>query len=301
MKKAICLFCVLAALLVWSSPVFATSNGMVPSVTYKETPPVITVELKVPQEVLESVDISPELKEKIESGDETFQQVDNCLVITSVIQAETKATDISQETRDVLLEVYEALSEGAMVHLEDLLDQMNISQPTDETTPTAGETTPSDGETTPSNVEEKKDYVVLQLVDISFQQAACKDCDHMHDEALNLEGVEVSVIVDLGVSPDAEVKAVCFKNDKWNPVKSVVNNGDGTVTCVFDHFCPVAFCVEASEVELPQDETQPQETLPQEEEPPVEENNSILWVVLVVCAAFFLFLIARRRKKDEEK
>ena len=25
------------------------------------------------------------------------------------------------------------------------------------------------------------------------------------------------------------------------------NNGDGTVTCVFEHFCPVAFCVEVTE------------------------------------------------------
>lgn len=286
MKKAICLFCVLAALLALSSPVFATSNGMVPSVTYKETPPVITVELKVPQEVLESADISPELKEMIESDDETFEQVDHCLVITSVIQAEEKKTDISQETRDVLLEVYESLSEGAMIHLKDLLNQMDVSAPIDETTPTNGGTTPSDGETDPSDAEEKKDYVVLQLVDISFQQLACKECGHLHEEALELEDTEVSVVVDLGVSPDVAVKAVCYKNDKWNPVKSVVNNGDGTVTCVFEHFCPVAFCVEAAV----------------EEQPPVEADNANLWwVVLVVCVAFFLFLIARRRKESEEK
>ena len=286
MRKVICLFCVLAALLVWSSPVFATGSSMVPSITYKETPPVIAVELKIPQEVLDAAELSPELKEKIENGDEDFKYVNGCLVITSVLQAEEKKTDISQEARDVLLEVYESLSEGAMIYLEDLLNQMDVSAPIDETTPTNGGTTPSDGETDPYDAEEKKNYVVLQLVDISFQQLACKECGHLHEEALELEGVEISAKVELGVSPDAEVKAVCFKNDKWNPVKSVVNNGDGTVTCVFEHFCPVAFCVEAAV----------------EEQPPVEADNANLWwVVLVVCVAFFLFLIARRRKESEEK
>ena len=42
---------------------------------------------------------------------------------------------------------------------------------------------------------------------------------------------------------DTEVVVLVYRDGEWKPIKSVVNNGDGTLTCEFDYFCPVAFCV----------------------------------------------------------
>jgi hypothetical protein len=38
-----------------------------------------------------------------------------------------------------------------------------------------------------------------------------------------------------------------YKNNEWNPVVSTVNNGDGTVTCTFEHLCPVEFSVKTAD------------------------------------------------------
>ena len=64
----------------------------------------------------------------------------------------------------------------------------------------------------------------------------------------------------------------------------MVDNGDGTYTCVFEHFCPVVFCVEAGAVE---------------EIPTTgETGNVFLWLVMMLAAAAVLagvMSISRRR------
>lgn len=74
--------------------------------------------------------------------------------------------------------------------------------------------------------------VVRDLFDVSWR---CVD----HPEAIAPTGVYVELTFDLGVEKDAQVVAMTYKDEQWNPVASVVNNGDGTVTCVFENFCPV--------------------------------------------------------------
>ena len=104
MKKLICLLAVLALCLAMGVPAFAAENEFVPSIGYKD---------------------GPGIKEA-EMGDE---DVTDCLVVSTIKEAEEKTTDITQDDRDLLLAVYAALKSGDMTLpiegryvIQDLLD-----------------------------------------------------------------------------------------------------------------------------------------------------------------------------------
>lgn len=152
---------------------------------------------------------SPLLEPKIEKADLNGLALEACIEITTVQQAEEKCTDISQEERDVLLEAYNALVDGT-------------------------ESLPIEG-----------DYVVREIVDISFKLLDCREKeDHgQKDELLKQEDMVLTIDFDMGVEPDAEVCVMTYIDGVWEEIVSVENNGDGTVTCVFADLCPVAFAV----------------------------------------------------------
>lgn len=60
---------------------------------------------------------------------------------------------------------------------------------------------------------------------------------------LKNEGVVLTATFDLGVSAEAEVAVFSYVDGEWIEAVSVTNNGDGTVTVVFEDICPVAFAV----------------------------------------------------------
>jgi len=139
----------------------------------------------------------------------------DCLVITSIKAAKAKTTDITQAARDLLLDVYTELRK----------ERMKL---------------PLDHE-----------YVVLELLDISFKQTACIERAHGHMEELDKDGTSITVTFKLDVDTKMQLSVLTYTDGKWEQIKSVVNNGDGTVTCEFEHFCPVAFCVPAAQYEGP--------------------------------------------------
>ena len=181
--------CILVAVMcvVLACPVFAASDTFVPSISYKDGP-------DADKAVLED------------------QSVDSCLVTTTIRQAQEKSTDIYQEERDFLLDVYKNLSDGSMK----------------------------------LPLEEK--YVIRELLDLSFKASACREEKHGHKEKLEQPGVTLSVDFDLGVNQDAVIVVVTYTADEsgeysWKKIESVTNNGNGKLTCVFEDICPVAFCV----------------------------------------------------------
>ena len=149
------------------------------------------------------------LEPEIKQADLNGLALEACIEITTVQQAEEKATDITQEERDVLLDAYNALVDGT-------------------------ESLPIEGE-----------YVVREIVDVSFKKEACRDQeDHgRKDELLKQEDAVLTIDFDMGVEPEAEVCVMTYINGVWEEIISVENNGDGTVTCVFADLCPVAFAV----------------------------------------------------------
>ena len=144
----------------------------------------------------------------IEEGEMDGEDVGDCLEITTITEAKEQTTDISQEARDLLLEVYEELENGEM------------------------------------ELPLEEDYVVRELIDVSWKESTCIEPEHGHKEWLEEEDTTLTVTFDLGVGPDEEVIVLVYIDGEWVEAVSVINNGDGTVTVVFEDICPVAFCVE---------------------------------------------------------
>lgn len=180
MKKTMIFLTVLMLLTAMILPVSAARAEYVPSVTYKDGPDIVDADL---------------------GGSD----VGDCLEVTSILEAKQKTTDILQEDRDLLLDVFKEISNGSMeLPLED-------------------------------------DYVILELVDVSFTASDCVP-NHTHKEDLAKEGTTIEVDFTLDVDPGVKVVTLVYLNGEWVPVETV-NNGDGTVTCVFEDICPVAFAV----------------------------------------------------------
>lgn len=231
MRKMMSLLMVLLICMSLACPVLAAENTFVPSIPYKDSPDV--------ESVIQGA------KDEIEKG----ENVSGCVVISSIIDAIEKITDITQESRDQLLELYEKLSEGFM------------SLPIEES------------------------YVIRELLDVSFEFTDCVETEHAHDPELEKEGVVISVKVNLGVKPETDVVVLSYQDGQWVPAVSVVNNGDGTVTCVLENSGPVVFCVDA-DADL---------------EPPKTGDSAgvelIGWSVLLVVALLGIVCLAVLRRK----
>ncbi len=233
MKKIICCLCAIVMCLGMSFSVFAAGADFVPSISYKD---------------------GPDIQEGILDGDD----VGDCLVITSIKQANEKTTDITQETRDELLEVYEKLSDGSMT------------------------------------LPLKDDYVIRELVDVSFKYESCVSDPENHGnkpEELKKPGVTLTVKFDLGVAAGTNVVVMTYIDGKWQEIKSVVNNGDGTVTCVFEDICPVVFAVKQNQ-NTPTTPPQTGDTVGQ---------YLYLWIgVMVLSAAALVTLVVVASKKKAQ-
>lgn len=256
MKRILCLLAVLLMCVGLVCPAYAAESDFVPSVSRPEKPAVKDVILAI--------------KDQIESG----EYVDGCVVITTVKEATEKTTDIFQEERDLLIDVYEQLADGTMV------------------------------------LPLGKDYVILDVLDVNFRASTCVEPKHTHEPELEKEDTILVLDFDLGVEADAEVLVMVYVDEEWKTVETVINNGDGTITCELPSVGPVAFCVAAPEEEAPVEEvpeqtaaaTQPAPTAPQTE-PAAQEDNSMLWLLLLLISflLFLLLIFLRQKRKQKEK
>lgn len=132
---------------------------------------------------------------------------EHCLVVTPLSKARTSEL-IPEDAEEELLWVYAELKKKNMqIPFEKLGEDKN-----------------------------EDNMVVRDLFDASW---LCAE----HPEMLAPAGIVIELTFNLGVSANTEVYVMTYKNDQWNNIVSVVNNGDGTVTCVFEDFCPIAFIV----------------------------------------------------------
>lgn len=186
-----------------------------------------------------------------EDGDIISHIYEDCLLITPVSEAQT-STQIPEEAANTLLYVYEALSSGAM------------ELPYDKVPGCDG-----------------RSMVILELVDATWLCGG-DNSDHDHPTEVAPKGVVFEVTFDLGVAADALVTVMTYKNEEWNPIANVVNNGDGTVTCTFEDLCPVAFSVGDVATEAPK-------TL----------DNAMPWMLVMVAslAALVVMFLSLRKKQ----
>lgn len=195
MKKKLVVALALALCVAIALPVAAVATGFVPSITYKGGPRIGT------GRIIDNNNNGVALQ--------GMEEVGTCVVVTTVEQAREKETDITQEDRDLLIEVYEKLEKGEM------------------TLPIA------------------EDHVIRDLVDISFLYNGCRiKADH-GDKPVSLQEKDIllQLTLDLGIEANAKLMVMTYINGEWTEIESVENNGNGTVTCVFEDICPVAFVV----------------------------------------------------------
>jgi hypothetical protein len=176
-----------------------------------------------------------------------------CLIITPVSEANT-STEIPETSREVLLDVYGKLTSGKMtIPYEKHDSKLNTSN-----------------------------MVIRDLYDATF---VCNE----HPKMLEPEGVVFRITFDINVAKDVDVYTMTYKDNEWNPIVSTVNNGDGTVTCIFEKLCPVEFSVQTAD------------------EPPVQTgddaaNDLILWgcvAAVALVAIVVLTVVSFRGKKAE--
>lgn len=175
-----------------------------------------------------------------ENGNPVSKEYTDCIIITPVGDAET-SDRISEENKDTLLKVYDELKNGD-VKLSDIFP-------------------------------EGKDYVIKDLFDLT---GVCDDIK----ENLPKPGYTIDLTFDIGVDADVPVKVMVYLNGEWVVLDNVINNGDGTITCTFEDFCPVAIMVPANTVKTG------------------DESGVMMWaiVALVSFVAMLGMVVVYRRK-----
>ncbi|MBQ8621409.1 MAG: hypothetical protein IJ422_03745 [Oscillospiraceae bacterium] len=204
MKKVVALLLMLMLCISLACPAFAAENDFVPSITYKGEPEIVPTEDDKGEPVIGVVRKEKEIKSYIHDG---------CLLITPVAKAET-STAIPDEAAETLLYVYEELASGRM------------KLPYEKAAGYNGE-----------------DMVIRELLDVSWL-CGTDTSDHDHPTEVRPEGIVFDVTFDLGVKASDKVIVMSYHDGQWAPIVAVVNNGDGTVTCTFEHLCPVAISVD---------------------------------------------------------
>ncbi len=182
--------------------------------------------------------------EIIDDNNQVISEVDTGCLVVTPVSEANTSAEIPEDARQTLLDVYEQLSNGSME-------------------------LPYDSSVNPD------DMVIRDLFDLSF---LCEE----HPEMLE-NGNAFRVTFDLGVAAGDTVVAMVYVNGEWINVE-LINNGDGTVTCLFEQICPVVFSVKQTE------------TPPQTGD---FSGNSILMWALLMCgsAVAFVVCIVIYRKK----
>lgn len=206
MKRMICMVAVLVLFVSLVCPVLAAGNTFVPSISNKDHPDLVPTPDGYPGEMID------------DNGNRTSNLDEGCIVITPVSDAET-STQIPDDARETLLDVYEKLSGGTMKLPYEKVDP---------------------------GIDPDK-MVIRDLFDVSF---LCQE----HPEMLK-NGEKLKLTFDLGVAANLNVITMVYSNGEWVPAVNVVNNGNGTVTVTLDRVGAVAFAVPVTAVDAPVPET----------------------------------------------
>jgi hypothetical protein len=184
-----------------------------------------------------------------EGNDISYVYEEDCLVVTTIAQAlRDIETGIPNEAELLLEEVYRGILGGTM------------DMP----------------------FENSDDLAIIQMMDATFLCNGAADGED-HEKLLETEGVRMELIFDLGVGAGVPVSVMCYVDGKWIEVETV-NNGDGTVTCLFEKTCPIVFAVPTNAVETP----------------PTGDNSTAelgLWIGLLIASSVAMTCLVIFRRK----
>ena len=206
MKKLVIFL--LIFLLILSSFATAFATGYLPSVSYEETPPIVVIEEENGNEVIGYVENA--------EGEQVSKEYDYSILITPVADAVNNTSKLSEEDEKLLVETYQTLS-SEDTKLADIIPEL------DEIAKIAlGANATAD------------DFVVRELFSITI---ISEDLN----TRLNVEGNALTLTFKIDLAEDEFLTVFTYKDGKWEEVKEVINNNNGTVTVKFEHFCPVLF------------------------------------------------------------
>jgi hypothetical protein len=108
-----------------------------------------------------------------------------------------------------------------------------------------------------------------------------------HPKMVEPEGITLEITFDLGVVADAEIFVTTYdeETEEWSGIVETVNNGDGTVTCTFEHLCAVAFSMGMAKAPAPVDDG------------PTGMIGILPWIILLVIAIIAVVVILVSKKK----
>jgi hypothetical protein len=107
-----------------------------------------------------------------------------------------------------------------------------------------------------------------------------------HRAMIEKEGFVFELTFDLGVVADTQIFVMTYDEDteQWDPIVKTVNNGDGTVTCTFEHLCAIEFSMPMAAASIPTDDAQAPNVLPW------------ILVLLAAIAAVGGILVSKKKK-----
>ena len=144
--------------------------------------------------------------------------------------------------------------------------------------------------------------VVTAIFDVSVM------CDEMK-EYLSGNGNYVELTFEADIPEGYKAIVLVYKNNEWQNVRSVTQNGDGTITCTFEHFCPVIILtapiesidesVLADTAEVAATEAPAAEAVEAPVEAPAKSSSAWIIIAVVVVAAGAV-VIGKKRKGAKE-
>ena len=246
MKKIICLFIALVVCLSIAVPVFAADNEGF----------VPSITYKPEPEIVPVKDENGEEHLGVirDKDGQIVDYVDHgCFRITPIAHVWDPEIEVPDYIEELLTYVYEGLNSGKLE-----IDYSIFEADLD-----------------PNNM------VIRDLFDIRW---FCEEHLAMHLKEDNT----IDLIFDLGVVADAEIFVATFdeESETWSPIVKTVNNGDGTVTCTFQHFCAISFSMPMTPRVAAADASSS------------SSANLMPWILilLLAVAAFVVIIIIKNRK-----
>ena len=293
MRKVISMITVFVLCFTLAVPAFASSVGFVPSITAKPAPELVVGGENLTLDGTGADDIvdMPVIEVKNENQEVVYEAPVVDLVVTAVsqVQADDSSLVISEEAAEILKEAYEQLND------EDFRLAEKI----------------------PEQIEQLKDMGLDEENVNAAVVTALFDVTVLTEELetyLAEEGHTVDLTFKADVPAGHTVVVMVYKESKWQLIENVAVNGDGTITCTFAHFCPVAIltvpmAVEAAEETVAAEaateaapEAAPEATADAAVQP-AEDNGGFAWwwiVLVAVVAVAGVVLKSKGSKKGTE-
>ena len=206
MRKMLKTVVAVAMCLFMLGPVITAKADFTPSVSSKPAPEIVTKPDGNGKEIVGHV--------RDENGNILSTEYSGCIIVTPISKVDT-STEIPKEAATLLKKVYNDIVMDKTVFSK----YSSLNQLVKEA---LGEG--KDGD----------DLVVRDIFDVTAVSNGILT-------NLPPAGHTMDVTFDLDIGPNTFVAVMAYLDGEWRLIPDVINNGDGTVTCIFDEFCPVMF------------------------------------------------------------